>query len=239
MVRVALVTGATSGIGRATAMRLSREGWRVVINGVNTEDAGRALSREIPGSFYVDADVADPDAVDALIQSVVDRCGRIDLVVNSAGIARRIPHEDIESIDPTFWQRIIDVNLTGTWNVCRSAAVHMRAEGGQIVNVASIAGLLPAGSSIPYSVSKAGVVHLTKLLAKALGPHIIVNAVAPGFIDTTLVADAVELRSKVEAEAPLRRIGTPDDVASVISAILSMRYVTGAVIPVDGGFSLV
>jgi ketoreductase RED2 len=236
--RVALVTGSSSGIGAAVARALHAAGWRVVLNGHRDAEAGAALAAALGGAPYVDADVGRPDDARRLVEAAAAAHGRLDAVVNNAGIARRIPHEDLDAVDDAFWDLVMAVNLKGPWNVARAARPHLAAARGQIVNTASIAGFTAVGSSIPYSVSKAGVLQLTKLLAKALGPEIRVNAVAPGYIETPLTRDWQPLREHVVAHAPARRLGAPDDVARVVVALLEMDYVTGAVIPVDGGLSL-
>jgi ketoreductase RED2 len=236
--RVALVTGSSSGIGVAIARALHARGWRVVLNGHRDQDAGAALAAELGGAVYVDADVGRADDARRLVDDAVAATGRLDLVVNNAGIARRIPHDDLDAVDDAFWDLVMAVNLKGPWNVAKAARPHLAAARGQIVNTGSIAGFTPVGSSIPYSVSKAGVLHLTRLLAKALGPEIRVNAVAPGYVETPLTRDWQPLREHVVAHAPARRLGTPEDVATVVLALLEMEYVTGAVVPVDGGLSL-
>ncbi|WP_417219550.1 SDR family NAD(P)-dependent oxidoreductase [Arthrobacter sp.] len=236
--RVGLVTGSSSGIGAAIATRMHADGWSVVLNGYGTADAGLRLAEALDGSIYVEADVSS--AVDAgrLVSSAIDEFGRLDAVINNAGIARQIPHADLDAVDDEFWDAVMAVNLKGPWNVSRAARPYLATVGGQIVNTASLAGISAAGSSIPYAVSKAGVVHLTKLLAKALGPAIRVNAVAPGYIDTPLTHDWQKLRDSVLENAPARRLGRPEDVAEVVSGLLTMEYVTGTVIPVAGGLQL-
>ncbi|MDF1506113.1 SDR family oxidoreductase [Roseisolibacter sp. H3M3-2] len=236
--RVALVTGSSSGIGAAIARALHADGWRVALNGHRDADAGAALAAALPGATYVDADVSAPDDARRLVRETVDAHGRLDAVVNNAGIARRIPHDDLDAVDDAFWDLVMAVNLKGPWNVARAARPHLAAARGQIVMTGSIAGFTAAGSSIPYSVSKAGVLHLTRLLARALGPEIRVNAIAPGYIETPLTREWQPLREHVVAHAPARRLGVPEDVAGAVVGLMGMEYVTGAVLPVDGGLSL-
>jgi ketoreductase RED2 len=236
--KVALVTGSSSGIGAAIARMLHEHGWRVVLNGFRDADAGSALAHELQGSHYIDADVSRyPDAL-RIVEEAVAVTGRLDALINNAGVARRIPHHDLDAVDDEFWDFVMAVNLKGPWNMAKAARPHLAMSRGQIVNTGSIAGTTAVGSSIPYSVSKAGVLHLTRLLAKALGPEIRVNAIAPGYIETPLTRDWQALREHVETHAPARRLGTPDDVARVVLGLLAMDYVTGAVVPVDGGLSL-
>ena len=237
--KAALVTGSSSGIGEGIARRLHADGYAVMLNGFKTQAAGEALAAELgERAAYFDADVSDSAAARALVQAAVDAFGRLDVLVNNAGIAKPIPHEDLDAVDDDFWDAVMGVNLRGPWLMSKAARGELAKNQGQIINTASIAGLGTTGSSIPYCVSKAGVIHLTKLLAKALGPDIRVNAVAPAYIDTPLTHDWTALRERVIAQAPARRLGAPQDVAEVVSSLLSMSYVTGQVIAVDGGLNL-
>lgn len=236
--KTALVTGSTSGIGLAVARRLHAEGWNVILNGFNCQESGEQVAAELPGSIYLDADVSSSAAARQLVEAGVAHFGGLDAVINNAGIARQIPHADLDAVDDEFWDLVMSVNLKGPWNVAKAARAHLVASGGQIINNASLAGLTPSGSSIPYAISKAGVLHLTRLLAKALGPEIRVNAVAPGYIDTPLTHDWTGLRDFVAENAPARRLGAPEDVAEVVFGLLSMGYVTGTAIPVAGGLQL-
>lgn len=237
--RVVLVTGSSSGIGAATARAFAAEGARLVINSCSSVEAGTALADELPGAMYVRADVADETEVNGLIEAIEQRHGRLDVLVNNAGTTVRIDHGDLDAVTGAVWQKILGVNVVGTWNVTRAAVPLMRrGGGGSIINVSSLAGVRPAGSSIPYAVSKAGVNHMTLLLANVLGPTIRVNAVAPGLIDTPWTADWDEVRSLVTAMAPLRRSGAPEDVATVCVSLAGAEYVTGEVVVVAGGLQL-
>ena len=174
--------------------------------------------------------------------TTVGRHGRLDVLVNCAATTRVIPHADIDALTDEVWHEILDTNVIGTWHMIRAAVPHLRATGaGHVVTVTSRAGSRPTGSSIPYAVSKAGLNHLTLLLAKALGPTIRVNAVAPGLIDTPWTAGPgfAELREQVVETAPLGRTGTPDDVGAVVVGLVNMPYTTGAVVGADGGMGLV
>jgi ketoreductase RED2 len=236
---VAVVTGSTSGIGEAVARRFAEAGTRVVINSARSVEAGEKLAAELPGAIYVQADIADPDQAAELIRVAVDSFGRIDVLVNNAGVTRSIPHADLAAVTPQVWWDILGVNVVGTWQVTVAAMAHLKAAGGCVVNVSSIAGIRPAGSSIPYAVSKAAIAHLTRLLAAAVGPEVRVNAVAPGLIETPWTRDFTEIRAHVERATPLRRIGTVDDVASAVLALTESAYTTGEVVLVDGGAHLI
>jgi ketoreductase RED2 len=237
--RTVLVTGSSSGIGAATARAFARSGATVVVNSSTSVDAGRALADELPGASYVRADVADESQAGHLVDQVVANHGRLDVLVNNAGTTQVIPHGDLEAATPEVWRRIFDVNVIGTWQVTVAAVPHLRASGGgQVVNVSSLAGERPTGSSIPYACSKAAVSHMTRLLANTLGPDVRVNAVAPGLVDTPWTADWDAVRAFVDAQAPLRRTARPEDVAEIILGLARAEYVTGEVVLVDGGLHL-
>jgi ketoreductase RED2 len=236
---VALVTGSSSGIGAATARLLAGAGAVVVVNSSTSVDAGQALADELPGASYVQGDIADEGQAVALVATTVERHGRLDILVNNAGTTAVIPHADLTAATPDVWRRIFGVNVIGTWQVTVAAVPHLKASGeGTIVNVSSLAGARAVGSSIPYAASKAALSHMTILLANVLGPDVRVNAVAPGLVDTPWTEDWDDVRAFVRAQAPLGRSGTPQDVAEIIMALVTARYVTGEVVLVDGGLHL-
>jgi ketoreductase RED2 len=237
--KVALVTGSSSGIGEATARSLAAAGATVVINSSSSVAAGQAVADSLPKAIYVQASVADGAACQALVDATLAQYGRLDILVNNAGTTKLIPHADLDAATDEVWDTILSTNLMGTWHLTRSSVPALKASGaGSVINVTSVAGLRPAGSSIPYAVSKAGINHLTKLLANVLGPEIAVNAVAPGLVDTPWTADWTAARERVSATAPMRRPATPQDVAEVIMGLIGAPFVTGQVVAVDGGMSL-
>jgi ketoreductase RED2 len=239
--RVALVTGSTSGIGAAIARRLAAGGSRVVINSTTSVAAGAALVAELgeATAHYVQGDIADPGDAARLVAQTVERFGRLDVLVNNAGTTVRIPHDDFVAASPEVFRRLFEVNVIGTWQVTVAALPHLKATGaGGIVNVSSLAGVRPTGSSIPYAVSKAALNHLTALLANTVGPQVRVNAVAPGLVDTPWTADWQDLHQAVSLMAPMARAAVPDDVADVVMTLLDSSYVTGQVWVVDGGLGL-
>ncbi len=238
MSRVVLVTGSTSGIGEATARRFAAAGDSVVLNSARSVEAGERLAGEIPGSCYVRADISDTDDCDRLVAEVASRFGRLDVLVNNAGTTEFIAHRDLAAATVDVWRRIYEVNVFGTWQLTVAAMELLRASKGSVVNVTSLAGVRQLGSSIPYATSKAALNHLTSLLAKVVGPDVRVNAVAPGQIDTPWHEGRVFVNDFVAATAPLKRVGTPDDVAEVIVALSAASYLTGQVVVVDGGLSL-
>ncbi|XIE78068.1 SDR family NAD(P)-dependent oxidoreductase [Streptomyces sp. SBR177] len=235
---VALVTGSSSGIGAAVARRLTAAGYRVAVNSARSAEAGRRLAAELPGAHYLRADVSDETQAARLVADTVAHFGRLDLLVNNAGTTEFIPHDDLDAASPEVWRRLHDVNVIGVWQTVTAAVPHLRESRGAIVNVSSQAGVRPGGSSIPYAVTKAAVNHMTRLLAKALGPDVRVNAVAPGLIDTPwfdAVGGADAAKAEVAAAVPLRRIGRPEDIAEAVHDLARASYITGEVLLVDGG----
>ena len=194
---MALVTGSSSGIGAAVARSLAAEGAHVVVNSRSSVAAGEAVAAEIGGS-YRQADVADPEAARALVAAVVADHGRLDILVNNAGTTRLIPHADLEAATPEIWAEIYATNVIAPFVLTTAAAPAPagRPDGGVVVNIGSLAGMRPAGSSIPYAASKAALHHQTRLLAAVLGPEIRVNAVAPGLVDTPWTADWHDARGR-------------------------------------------
>src|SRR4051795_9310107 len=238
---VALVTGSSSGIGAQVVRRLVADGHRVVVNSVRSVDEGQSLAAELGTdvAHYVQGDVAVLEDAQRLVAETVEHFGRLDVLVNNAGTTVVIPHHDLETATPEVFRRLFDVNVVGAWQVIVAAVPHLREAGaGCIVNVASLAGVRPTGSSVPYAVSKAALNHLTVLLANTLGPQIRVNAVAPGLIDTPWTADWDAVRDAVNAMAPLQRSGQPDDVAEVVMSLVRTAYVTGQIWVVDVVLSL-
>jgi ketoreductase RED2 len=220
------------------ARRVAAEGASGLVNSARSVDEGQAVAASLPDAHYVQADISDEGECTRIVETAVERWGRIDTLVNNAGTTQVIPHDDLAAAGLEVWQRIFEVNVFGTWLLSRAAVPVLRDARGSIVNVSSIAGLRATGSSIPYAASKAAVNHQTVLLAKVLGPEVRVNAVAPGLIDTPWTADWDVIRSAVGAMAPLRRSGVPDDVAEVVLALARAAYVTGQVVAVDGGLTV-
>ncbi|HEX3707189.1 MAG TPA: glucose 1-dehydrogenase [Mycobacteriales bacterium] len=239
--RVALVTGSTSGIGKACVERFVADGMQVVINSVSSVDAGRAMVAELDEdrTHYVQGDIADAADAQRVVAETVERFGRLDVLVNNAGTTVRIPHDDFATATPDVFRRLYDVNVIGTWQTTVAAIPHLRESGaGCIVNVTSLAGVRPTGSSIPYAVSKAAMNHLTVLLANTLAPQVRVNAVAPGLVDTPWTAEWTDLHEAIKFVAPMQRAAVPEDVAGVVATLVDSTYVTGQIWVIDGGLSL-
>lgn len=239
--RVALVTGASRGIGRACSVRLAQDGARIAINYRNdlagAEQTAR-LVREAGGeALLLQADVADPAQVSRMLDELVRQLGPVELLVNNAGIFDLADHGETT---PERWQRTLDVNLNGPYHVTWGVKDEMIRRGyGRIVNVSSIAGLRPRPQCVAYAVSKAGLISLTRSLAEALARHgIRVNAVAPGLIDTEMVAGVDdEARRALLDATPLGRLGTPAEIAETIHFLLSDQssFTTGQTLVVCGG----
>ena len=236
--KVALVTGSSSGIGEQVARRLAADGYAVVVHSRSSVAAGQAVAQEIGGS-YLQADVADENAAHGLVEQVLAQRGRLDVLVCNAGATQVIAHADLAAATPEIWRQLYDVNVIAPFVLVTAAEQALREVQACVVNISSLAGVRPTGSSIPYAASKAALNHTTRLLAKALGPGIRVNTVAPGLVDTTWTQDWDQVRSLVQAMAPLRRSATPDDVAEVVLGLIRSTYVTGEVVVVDGGLALV
>ena len=238
--KVALVTGAAQGIGKAIAMLLARNGADVVVSDINLEKA-QETANEIQGigrrSFAIKVNVADLKDVERMVEAIVEQFGRIDILVNNAGITRdrlilRMTEED--------WDAVLDVNLKGTFNCTKAAIRYMsKQKSGKIVSIASVSGEMGNPGQANYAASKAGVIGFTKTIAREFaGRGINVNAIAPGYIQTPMT-DAVPEKAKEELKRmiPMERLGKPEDVAQAVLFLVSENssYITGQVLNVNGG----
>jgi len=235
---VALVTGSTSGIGAAIARRLSQEGYAVVLHSRSSVDTGRAMAAELGRAAYVQADLAvDAERV-RLVREAVACWGRLDLLVNNAGISRVVPHGDLHAATPEIWRELHEVNVIAPFRLIAEAQPALEAAGGCVVNVSSHAGVRPKGASIPYAASKAALNHMTRLLALSLAPRIRVNAVAPGLVDTPLTADWTAAQALWRERSPMRRAAQPQDIAQAVALLAASGYMTGEILLLDGGLNL-
>jgi len=240
---VALVTGSTSGIGYAIAQRLAKEGYSIVLHSRSSVELGLALAKRFDSAAYVQADLAiDADRV-RLIRETIAIWGRLDVLVNNAGISRVIPHADLQAATPAIWQELHEVNVIAPFRLVTEAQTALReaaARGrpGCVVNVSSHAGVRPKGASIPYAATKAALNHVTRLLALTLAPEIRVNAVAPGLVDTPLTADWTDARRVWKERSPMRRAASPEDIAQAVAMLVESDYLTGEILLSDGGLNL-
>ncbi len=238
--KVALVTGAATGIGRAVAVRFAKQGLAVAVNYSRSEAEANATLAEVKKhgvpALLCRGNVGDDRAVREMVRRCRDELGGLDVLVNNAGMTHFIDHTDLEALTDEVWDEIFQVNLKGTFYCCRAALPLLKERGGAIVNVTSVAGLQGHGSSIPYAASKAALNCLTKSLARAFAPEVRVNAVAPGPVLTRWLADHMDMVERSLQGTPLRRAATPDDIAdAVVFLALGNGLVTGQVLVVDGG----
>ena len=242
--RVALVTGSTSGIGEAIARRLSRDGYAVVLHSRSSAEAGIAMARELGWATYVQADLAEDADRIRLVQEAVAHWGRLDVVVNNAGISCVVPHADMAAATPDIWREQYEVNVIAPFRIVAEAEAALRASAAAngvpacVINVSSHAGVRPKGASIPYAATKAALNHVTRLLAVSLAPDIRVNAVAPGLVDTPLTADWTQAQQLWRERAPMRRAASPEDIAQAVSMLIESHYLTGEILLSDGGLNL-
>ena len=242
----AVVTGAGTGVGRATALQLAEAGCSVIVNYSRSRDAAEEVAEEARQNgveaIAFQANVAEDSECRSLIAAAQQHFGRLDVLVNNAGTTRGIPHDQLEEVKLEDWDNILGVNLRGPFQCTRAARALLEADGGgEVVMTSSVAGLRGVGSSIPYAASKAGLNNLTVSLARVLGPNVRVNAVAPGFIDGSwlkqVLGDGYEaIKQHMSSNAALNRVSTHEDVAeAILSLITGSDLVTGHVLPVEGG----
>ena len=243
--RVALVTGGSRGIGRATALKLAGEGASVAVHYSRAIDKAEAVCKQIWGlgqeAIPVQADIADRAAVDRMVAAVTEELGAIELLVNNAG---DVGDMTFEELTPEHWDRIVAINLTGPFNVLWTVKTGMiERQFGRIVNVSSIAALAVRPNQLPYAAAKAGVISLTKSCCGPLAPHNIrINSVAPGAIATDMLSEvSAEMVEQLRSTTPLGRLGEPEEMANVIAFLLSEEssYMTGATVIASGGRILI
>src|SRR5579885_1129810 len=240
--KVALVTGGSGDLGAAIAKALARAGADVAVSYVGergraeqTAAAVEALGRR---AWVVQLDQADPEAAEAVIAATVKQFGRLDVLVNNAAWNIGIPFTDLDALTPDIWDRVYATNIKGPFLLARAAARPMRAQkSGRIVNIASVGGIYPAASSIAYATSKAALIHLTRCLAVALAPDVLVNCVAPGLIEGTRMAQRlpVPVLESARRLAVLGRSASLEDLAAQVVAFCRSDSVTGQTLPIDGG----
>jgi ketoreductase RED2 len=238
--KAVIITGSSSGIGAAVARRLAGLGAGIVVNSASSAEAGQRVAAELADAVYVQGDIGDPATAAALIAAAEQRWGRLDGLVNNAGVTVDVPLADIDAVTTDHWDKVLRTNVVGTFLVSQAALPLLRRAGdGWIVNITSLAGTRQTGSSLPYAVSKAALDHLTAIMAKYAGGGVRVNAVAPGLVATPWTEDWDDRKAGVELVAPLHRVATPEDIAEACLALITTRYATGQTLLVDGGLGLV
>ena len=241
--QVVIVTGGGTGIGRAISMLMAEEGAAVAVNYSQSEreaeETVEAIQAKGGKAIAIKADVTDDSTVRVMVEKVESTFGRIDYLVNNAGITKHFPFNDLDAATDEVWDSLFAVNLKGTFYCSRAVAPYMKkAGGGAIVNIGSIAGITGLGSSLPYAVSKTAVHGLTVSLARALAPDIRVNCVAPGAVNTRWWKGNEDKMYELAGKTALGRIATPEDIAEMVQTVLKSRSITAQVILMDSGQAL-
>jgi 3-oxoacyl-[acyl-carrier protein] reductase len=240
---VAVVTGGNGGLGQRICHALAREGAHVAVVYAQSREPAEGVARELASRHQVNAaafacDVTDGAAVEKLVEAVIGRFGRIDILVNDAAYNKAIPFADLDSLTMEVWDRLLAVNLTGPMRLMKAVAPVMKAQGrGRIVNISSVAGVGPTGSSIAYAVSKAGLIHLTRCMAVALAPQVLVNCVAPGLLEGTRATANLrpEQIENSAATSLLKKPADKDDCAEMVVAMCRTETMTGQTAVIDSG----
>lgn len=239
---VAIVTGGNGGLGQRICHALAKAGSHIVVVYTQSREAAQAVASELQQTGVraeaMACDVANPQQVDQLVSRVLETFGRLDILVNDAAYNKWIPFNDLDALTYEEWQKILDVNLTGPMLCTKAVAPVMQRQGaGRIVNIASIAGLSPSGSSIAYAVSKAGLIHLTRCMAVGLAPTILVNCIAPGYLEGTRATANLDPAYQVQARmgALLKRAADKDDIAEQVVTFCRTDSITGQTLAIDAG----
>ncbi|HLW03708.1 MAG TPA: SDR family oxidoreductase [Ktedonobacterales bacterium] len=240
--KIALVTGGSGDLGAAIARALAQAGASIAITYVGERERAEETAAAVEAlgvrAWTAQLDQSDAQQAEAVIAATVEKFGRLDILVNNAAWNIGIPFADLDALTPDIWDRMYDTNLRGPFLLARAAARPMRAQkSGHIVNIASIGGIYPAASSIAYATSKAALIHLTRCLAVALAPDILVNCVAPGLIEGTRMAQRLppQVIESARRMAVLGRAATLEDLAAQVVAFCRSDSVTGQTLPIDGG----
>jgi 3-oxoacyl-[acyl-carrier protein] reductase len=240
---VALVTGGNGGLGQCICHALAAEGANIAVVYARSREQATGVARDLTSRYQIDAaafacDIVDAAAIERLIGDVGKRFGRIDILVNDAAYNTSIPFADLDGLTQEVWDKILAVNLTGPMRLTKAVAPVMKAQGrGRIVNIASVAGLGPTGSSIAYAVSKAGLIHLTRCMAVALAPETLVNCVAPGLLEGTRATSNLrpEQVERAASGSLLKKAADKDDCAQMVVAMCRTETMTGQTVVIDAG----
>lgn len=246
--KVAIVTGASAGLGRAIAVAFGEEGASVAVNYSKSPDGAKGTAEMVKAAggeaFTVQADVARDAEVRAMVARTLERFGRVDLLVNNAGVTRFVAFADLEGLTEEDWDRVLAVDLKGIFLCSRAVVEAMRHQGaGRIINISSMSGIKEEGSCLAYCSAKAAVMHLTRCLAKTLGPEILVNCVAPGPISETQWNEGLDIPAKQAWQARntvLKRLSKPQEIAEIVLFLATKgTFITGATILADGGGTMI
>jgi 3-oxoacyl-[acyl-carrier protein] reductase len=240
---VALITGGNGGLCQRICHALAKEGAHIAVMYAQSRDQAEQVARELTSRYQINAaalgcDITDAAAVDNLIAGVTKRFGRLDILVNDAAYNKAIAFNDLDNLTQSEWDKIMAVNLTGPMRLTKAVAPVMKAQGqGRIVNIASVAGLTPTGSSIAYAVSKAGLIHLTRCMAVALAPETLVNCVAPGLLEGTRATANLrpEMVTRNAAASLLKKPADKDDCADMVVTMCRTETMTGQTMVIDSG----
>ena len=240
---VALVTGGNGGLGQRICHALAREGVHIAVMYAQSREQAEGVARELASSYQINAaafacDITDRAAVEKLVGDVTARFGRLDILINDAAFNKAIPFTDLDNLTEEVWDKIIAVNLTGPMRLTKAVAPIMKAQGrGRVVNISSVAGLGPQGSSIAYAVSKAGLIHLTKCMAVAMAPETLVNCVAPGLLEGTRATANLrpEMIAQGASQSLLKKAADKDDCADMVVTMCRTETMTGQTIVIDSG----
>ena len=240
--KAALVTGGSGDLGRAIGRALATAGVDVAVTYASHPEEAKATATAVESvgrrSLIVPLDQRDPLAIDTAVETVARKFGRLDILVNNAAWNIGIPFKALDALTADIWDRVLETNLRGPYLLARACAPHLRAQGaGRIVNIASVGGLYPGSSSIAYSASKAGLIHLSRCLAVALAPEVTVNCIAPGLVEGTRMAQRLppEIAQWSRTQAVLGRTASTQDIAEQVVTFCRAESVTGQVLVVDGG----
>ena len=240
---VALVTGGNGGLGQRICHALAKEGAHIAVMYAQSREQAESVARDLASRYQINAaafacDITDGSTVETLIGDVSRRFGRLDILVNDAAYNKSIPFNDLDNLTQQEWDKIMAVNLTGPMRMIKAVAPVMKAQGqGRIVNIASVAGLTPTGSSIAYAVSKAGLIHLTRCMAVAVAPETLVNCVAPGLLEGTRATANLlpEMITRNAAGSLLKKAADKDDCADMVVTMCRTETMTGQTIVIDSG----
>ena len=240
---VALVTGGNGGLGQRICHALAKEGVNIAVMYARSRDQAEGVARELASRYQINAaafacDITDGAAVDALIGEVTKRFGRLDILVNDAAYNKAIPFTELDNLTQDEWDKILAVNLTGPMRLTKAVAPVMKAQGqGRVVNISSVAGLTPTGSSIAYAVAKAGLIHLTRCMAVAMAPETLVNCVAPGLLEGTRATANLrpEMIERSASASLLHKAADKDDCADMVVTMCRTETMTGQTIVIDAG----